>query len=102
MIPFSPGPVTYNINVSSSNQSVKVAPGQRGEIQVRFMNNGTATVWIAAGGSSVAASSSTGIPIPSGGVEVLTFVAPYSDDLYIAAIAASGTGIIYMTPGAGI
>lgn len=101
MIPFSPGGATVNIDVSSSNQAVKIS-NQRGEVQVRWMNNGTATVWLAFGGSAVTASASTGIPVPAGAVEVQTIVTPYQDDLYVAAIAAASTGKIYFTPGSGI
>lgn len=101
MLPFSPGGATANINVSSSNQAVLVT-NQRGEVQIRVMNNGSATAWIAFGGNAVAASLNTGIPVPSGGVEVFTVVAPYQDNIYAAAIAAGSTGNIYFTPGAGI
>lgn len=89
---------TVNINVSSSSQSVLVSNLGSGQ-QVRVENDGSATVWIRAGDSTVTATTSN-IPIPSGDIEVFTFNP--KGPLYIAAIAAGSTGKVYFTPGAGI
>lgn len=91
---------TVNIDVSSSNQSVKITstPGIR---QVRLMNNGTATVWMEFGGSDVVAAVATGFPIGPGVHEVQTV--KYTDGpIYAAAIAAGSTGKVYITPGSGV
>jgi tRNA A37 threonylcarbamoyladenosine synthetase subunit TsaC/SUA5/YrdC len=96
---FSPGPKTVNINVSSSSQSVQVT-AHRGKAQVRIMNNGSATAWIAFGDSTVTASASSGIPVGPGVTEVMTV--GDSASIYVAAIAAASTGNIYFTPGAGV
>jgi hypothetical protein len=92
---------TTNIDVGASSARVKVTSGD-GEVCVRIMNNGSATAWITAGDVSVTADTTNDIPIPSGGVEVMTLKAPDGSALYIAAIAAGATGKIYFTPGWGI
>lgn len=102
MTPFSPHVgKTVLINVSSSSQAVKVSdnPGPR---QVRIMNDGTATIWVAFGNSSAVSSSTTAnLPIAAGATEVLT-AAIGDGPLYAAAIAAGATGKVYFTPGSGI
>lgn len=101
--PFLPTPgSTVNINVSSSSQAVQLynAPGP---VSVRIENDGTATVWVEFGNSSVSASLTTSFPVPAGAVEVLR--GENNSDrspLYVAAIAAGSTGKIYFTPGRGI
>lgn len=88
---------TKNISVSAASQSVLVG---NGFTQVRVMNNGTATVWIAFGNSSVSTTLANGMPIGPGVTEVLTV--KLDGDVYAAAIAAGSTGSIYFTPGVGI
>jgi hypothetical protein len=96
--PFEPKVgATVNIDVSSSSQSVSF--GAAPIDQVRVMNNGTATVWIAFGSGSATATTTAGIPIGPGAAEV--FTTPSNAD-YAAAIAAGSTGKIYFTPGSGI
>ena len=92
---------TVNINVSGSSQNVLVE-NRTAPIPVRIVNNGTATVWLNSGGSTVAATTSTGFPVGPGVHEVLTFSPDANGNLYIAAIAAGATGIVYFTPGAGL
>lgn len=101
MSPFTPKPAgTVAISVSASSQAQLVAsePGVR---QIRVMNNGSATVWIDFGGSTVSTTAATGIPVPPGAIEVLT-VKKSDGPIYAAAIAAAATGSIYFTPGTGI
>ena len=99
---FSPASAsTVNINVSGSSQRVLVAK-RNSPVTVRIVNNGTATVWINAGDATVTASTATSAPIGLGVHEVLTFSPGANGDLYIAAIAAAATGIIYFTQGEGI
>jgi hypothetical protein len=98
-LPFRPAVnQTVNINVSSSSQNVQVTASS-GMQQVRVMNNGTATVWIAHGTSNaIAASLSTSMPVGPGGTEVVSGQGP----MYIAAIAVGASGNVYFTPGEGI
>ncbi len=99
-IPFVPKPAgTVNIDVSNATQAVALACPLT-ETQIRVMNNGTATVWINFGISTVTAVLATSMPVGPGVTEVLTIrvgAAPY-----VAAIAAGSTGKIYFTPGSGI
>ncbi len=92
---------TTNINVSGTSQNVLVE-NRNGPISVRIVNNGTATVWLNSGGSTVTATATTGFPVGPGVHEVLTFSPHVDGNLYIAAIAAGATGIVYFTPGAGL
>lgn len=101
MLPFSPSSTTVNISVGASTANVKLT-NQRGEVQVRVVNNGSATAWIAFGDSNVAATLAASAPMPPASIDIFTVVAPYSGDLYVAAIAAGATGVVYFTPGAGI
>jgi hypothetical protein len=92
---------TVNINVSGSSQRVLVE-NRNSPITVRIVNNGTATVWLNSGDVTVTATTTTGFPVGPGVHEVLTFSPGANGDLYIAAIAAGATGIVYFTPGAGL
>ena len=102
MSPFRPAPsMTKSISVAAT--SARVALGrQNGPLQVRVMNNGTATVWIKFGDSTIVADGTKDIPVGSGGTEVFTIQSAGGDDLYAAAIAAGSTGSVYFTPGTGI
>jgi len=101
MEPFSASAQTVNISVSNASQRVLVSKG-RGVQQIRWKNDGTATVWIRFGDSTVTADTTTGMPVGAGDCEVQTVLAPFSGDIYVAVIAAASTGSIYFTPGAGI
>jgi len=99
--PFSASTQTVNVDVSNASQRVLVSKG-RGPQQIRWKNDGSATVWIRFGDSTVTADTATAMPVGSGDCEVQTVLAPYNGDVYVAAIAAASTGKIYFTPGAGI
>lgn len=101
MAPFSPaqGSNTRRINVSSSSASVSLAGA--GVTQVRVFNDGTATAWIAFGGSAVTANTTTSFPVGAGSCEVFT-IEKADGPIYAAAIAVGSTGYIYFTPGSGI
>lgn len=91
---------TVNINVGNTTANVSLGGSSRGYRQVRILNDGTATVWITFGDSTVTATTSTGIPIRAGQYpEVLTIP---NNVTHVAAIAAAATGIIYFTPGSGV
>lgn len=96
--PFCPAE-TVNIDVSSTSQRIQVADGLTA---VRVMNDGTATAWIAFGGSTVTATASSGVPVGPGVTEILTAPNYGGGALYVAAIAAGSTGKIYFTRGGGI
>lgn len=95
---FRPYPASSKkITVGSSSANVLIGDAPTA---LRVCNLGSAPVWIEFGAdNSVAASASTGVPIPAGEAEV--FVFPYGAiaDLYVAAIAAAATGDIFFTPG---
>lgn len=97
--PFVPKPAgTKNIDVSASSQRVDLGTFV-GEQQVRVMNDGTATVWINFGTSTVTAALATSMPVGPGVTEVLTIRG--ASAINVAAIAAGSTGKIYFTPGVG-
>ncbi len=66
------------------------------------MNDGTATVWIEFGGSTVAAALATSMAVGAGVTEVFEFDVGLGQPVYAAAIAAGATGKIYFTPGIGV
>lgn len=86
-----------NINVSSSSQ--RVALGTSGACdQCRIHNDGTATVHIEFGDSTIAAGIGTSISVGAGTTEVLGC----RGATHVAAIAAGSTGYIRFNPGTGI
>lgn len=102
MTPFCPSPAaTVNVDVSSSTGNVSLAVDRRQPMQVRVMNNGTATAWVNFGLTGVTAAVASGFPVGPGVTEVLT-VPDLGGTVYAAAIAAGSTGKIYFTPGVGI
>lgn len=98
VLPFKPlNATTVNIDVSGSSQRVAIS-----NANIRIMNNGSATVWVNFGDSSVTAATTTGFPIGPGVTEIISpnvngIAAPY-----VAVIAAGATGKIYFTPGSGL
>jgi hypothetical protein len=98
MTPFRPAAnQTVSINVGSSSANVQVTASS-GLQQVRIMNNGTATVWIRFGTDNTVTATTSNMPVGPGTTEVLSHQGP----LWVAAIAAGATGLIYFTPGEGI
>lgn len=92
---FQPLGPTVSITVGATTANILV-DGDGGSSTVRVMNNGSATVWIELGGSSVAAVAASSIPIGPGRDAVFAFTGSHA-----AAIAAGTTGLVYFTPGAG-
>ncbi len=88
----------------TSVQAVSAAPTTRPSYQYRVVNAGTELVFLGVGvddtaAKAAAASLSAGaIPIPSGAVEILGFPA----GSYFTGRTASGTSVIYITPGEGM
>jgi hypothetical protein len=91
---------TTNISVGAGSARVLVTNQAAGSVvQVRVVNNGTATAWFAFGDVTIAASVAADTPLPPGAVGVFTALVPDGGSLYAAAIAAGATGSIYFTPG---
>lgn len=98
MDPFRPQPgKTVNIDVAATSASVQVS-SDTGVVQIRVMNNGSATAWIKFGTSAPTAVATSDIPIGSGACEVFSVSGP----TYAAAIAVGATGKVYFTPGEGV
>ena len=101
--PFTPRiDQTKSITVGAASANVQITePGS----QLRVVNDGSATVWINWGGdNTVTADLTTDIPIRPGETEVLSVPyvpVPSPGALWVAAIAAGATGVIYFTPGEG-
>lgn len=89
---------TAKITVGASTARVAVTT-LKGKVQVRVCSDGTDTVWIKFGGSTVTAAT-TDMPILPGSAEIFTIAS--DGDLYVAAIGNSASGTIYFTPGSGI
>lgn len=93
--PFSPRPASQQaINVSDSSQRVPLGMAS----QVRIHNDGSATVFIEFGDSTVQADATKGVSIGAGVVEVLGC----GGATHVAAIAAGSTGYVRFNPGSGI
>lgn len=97
--PFNPWGPTYNVDISSSSQRIKLGVGWH---DIRIVNDGTATVFIAFGDAAVIASPDTSIPIGSGVHEILRTEPSENDHLYVAVIGSSSSGKIYFTKGTGL
>jgi hypothetical protein len=85
---------------TSGGTAVQIHPGTSKHIRV--WNSGAAEVYVAFGGSAVAAavpgaSPEFGLPIPAGGVEIFT-----ATEGYAAVIMGTGTANVFMTPGEGM
>jgi hypothetical protein len=99
LTPFTAGGTTVSISVSGSSQNIAVqstATPTPGCAQIRVFNSGSAITFIAFGGSTVTATTSS-LPIAPNSVEVFTM--PLTG-IYAAAIGTSGN-TIYFTPGDG-
>jgi hypothetical protein len=91
---------TVKVSMDGTSKPIKVSD-DKGDIEVRVFNNGTATAWIEFGVTGLAAEAANGIPIGPGVTEVHRTY-PAGGALFAAAIAAGSTGDVYFTPGEGI
>jgi hypothetical protein len=91
--------VTRAVTTTSARVAL-TAPGSVGEYQVRLVNAGSYTTFIAFGDASVAATVAAGLPMLANTCEVFTVTA---DVGYVAAINDSGaSGVnLYITTGLG-
>lgn len=96
---FKPGQsatVSISCTTTTARAAITGAPGA--EFQVRLYNAGSATVFVARGGSAVDATTSS-MPLPAGAIEVITCEAAVT---HVAAITSSGTATLYITTGSGL
>lgn len=83
---------TSSVAVQIENRSIDYSP------HVRVVNSSSEIVFIAFGGPSVTANTTSSIPILSGEVDIFSLTGPY-----VAVIAsAAASGPIYFTPGEGM
>ena len=100
IVPFRPAAQsTVTVAATTTSGSTRVAYSaftapQTVRIYAPSANSGD--VFLTYGDNAITASASTSLPIAPGNVEVLTLAGGY-----VAAIMASGTGTIYITPGDG-
>ena len=94
---FHPNDAATTVNIAATTSSARVAvntaPTGR---NLRIHNAGAALVFFEFGGSGINAAVATGIPIPAGAVEIFRTIGSH-----VAAITASGTATLYITPGEG-
>lgn len=97
---FAPRPAgTDTLAVTTSSDRTRFHDAGTGKPgSVRLYNAGSATVFCEFGGSEVVAAVASGFPLPAGGVETFN---PQGGS-YLAAITASGTATLYVTPGEGM
>lgn len=95
---FQPNGSTVNLSVTTSSASVALTGSGTGA-NVRVYNAGSDTIFLAFGTSGVTAATTTGIPIPSGAIEMYTLPPTFT---HAAAITASGSATAYFTTGQGI
>lgn len=102
MRPFHPKKSdTVSITLAATPSAALKITDAPGLIQVRVMNDSTATAFIVFSDNTASASTSVDVPIGSGGTEVFTFDAPAAG-LWVSAVVATGTpGKLYITPGVG-
>jgi hypothetical protein len=101
---FSPTGPTVTVTAATSAPSGVQVPevGTNAGYQFRIHNGGSVIAYLGVGSTAGAAQSAalvaSGIPIPAGVVEVLSF--PVGS--YFSAITGSSTAAVYLTPGKGL
>lgn len=94
---------TASISATTSSANVAIGKPPTGAFQIRVHNAGSSTAFIAKGTSSSVTAATTGLPVPSGAIEVLTLNNTEKSPItHMAAITATGTATVYFTTGAGI
>jgi hypothetical protein len=92
--PFLAAGPTVNVAATAASANVQFQPSASSP-NVRVYNGGTAPVFVACGGSAVATSVSTGMPVAPGVAAVFACA-----QQYMAVITAT-PGTVYFTPGSG-
>lgn len=88
---------TVNTTAGTATGTTAVAIGAA-SIDVRLCNAGTVQVFFALGNSSVTVTAANGCPLVPGAAEVFS----RRGATHIAAIVASGSAALYVTPGGGL
>jgi len=94
---FGPGGNTVSLAVTGTTGRVQFQTTPQ-HPSLRIYNAGTVAAFINCGDVTVTATTGSGMPVAPGSVEVMSC----GSQLYVAAITASGTATIYLTPGTGI
>ena len=81
--------------ISATTTTARVAYPISGKKFVRVFNEGTTTVWLASGDSTITAVAKSGQFLPGGKSAVFQH---NENDTHIAALMASGTATIYVSP----
>lgn len=92
------GASTVPLAVTTTTGNVAFLSAARTGCQVRIHNAGAVTVFIRFGTSAITVTTSNGMPVPAGGVEVFTVAI---DATHVAGITAAGSATLYATPGYG-
>ena len=105
ILSFSPTGNTINFTAASSaptSVQASINADKIGFGHYRIVNSGSVTVFIGAGATAAQATANavvaTSPPILPGAVEIMRF----SPNFFFTAITASGTAVVYVTPGEGI
>jgi len=94
---------TSTVTATTSSQAVAILRRPSGRFQIRIYNGHTAVIYIRKGAATTAIATATDLPIAPGSVEVLTINnADQSNITHIGVLAASTSGPISITTGAGI
>ena len=94
---FAPEPgKTVNITAGTVSGRVQVQVDPVAHRHVRVLNTGTVPVFLRFGDSTVTASLTADVPVAAGATELFSGPQPY-----VAVIVASGTAVVYLTPGEG-
>lgn len=95
--PMTPTVSIASVGTSSSNVA-RTLSGHLGGDEIRIANTGTAVAFVEFGESTIAATTTTSVPILPNTVEVFS-VNPVQT--HVAAITVSGTTTLYITTGRG-
>lgn len=93
--------VTRSGSTTSANvQVVNGAP--QGRIQVRIVNSGTTLAFVKFGKDNTVTATAADIPVVPSVPLIVSVDVPDGGQLWAAVVLASGTGNVYLQPGAGI
>lgn len=99
MLAFRPSPtVSLAATTTTANVRVNADKPSGQDRHVRVYNSGDSTVFLAFGGSTVIASTTTGYPMPPGVMEIVSLP---DGATHVAGITAGGSDTVYLTPGEG-
>lgn len=99
--PFSPAGATVSITAGAASASVALTnTGEGGATrEIRIHNSGVNIVFLDFGNAAVAAAAATGMPVAPGATEKISLAAGCT---HVAAIAPTGTPVVYFTSGRGL